>query len=231
MDFQKWLCKEIKSNINGVLSEDVILSLENRYKKEVEKFSERKNHNYIWELLSVHMDPISILKCGQVCWEWYRWSRANITWLSKKNNLVKIFPELISLFDKDCPKNNHNTRMINIEKRDLTRYGRNGCEVFISPKGIWSFYAKTFLPIIKNRRIEFNQLRLSTFVPILMSLYRHDPFYQTLENKEILQILPDWKKKTIIIKHNNVKSEITIKDFYFSDSSKNFVEYVLYKIL
>ena len=117
------MCKNIKANINSVLPEHVIEELKIKYEEEKKKMNERKENNYIWELLSVHLDPISILLCGRVCWEWYRWSRANITWLSKKNILVKKFPEILSWINEDTSDNNHNTRMINVKKLDVPKFG------------------------------------------------------------------------------------------------------------
>lgn len=204
MNFEDWLNK----NIHSYLSTEIISSLKNKYSEDMKKYEDKKDHNYIWELLSIYLDPITILKCGEVCWEWYRWSRSNITWLSKRNKLVALFPELLSLIDKDTKDNNHNTRMIRIVKRDVPRWSSKGCEVYEPPKGIYRLYSKRFLPIIQNigdtkrtneRTLNLKKIKGSTFVPILVSVYRNSSFYRTLEDNEIINISSNWREKKLLL--------------------------------
>lgn len=215
MNFEEWLCKNIKLNINSMLPEYVMEELKKKYTDEAKKMKERKENNYIWELLSVHLDPISILLCGRVCWEWYRWSRANVTWLSKRNVLVKKFPEILSWIDKDTVKNNHNTRMINVEILDVPKFGIRGCETFKSPYGIWRLYTKHLLPMICefSQEIIIRKVKSSHTLPLLLMIYR-------FEFRESGKLDYTYKDNLLYIRDNI----LTINDA----ETKEFVKFLLY---
>jgi len=231
MNFEDWISK----NIHSYLSKETISFLEKKYledkkdkkdKKEKKKYEDWKDHNYIWELFSIYLDPFTILKCGEVCWEWYRWSRANITWLSKRNKLIALFPELLSLIDKDTKDNNHNTRMIKIIKNDVPKWNSRGCNVYVQPTGIYRLYSKVFLPIIQKRNfLNLKRLNASSFVPILVSLYRHSSFYRTLDDNEIINISSEYREKRITIRHKKVVSEIVLNTYL--NYTEDFVKLIL----
>ena len=134
----------------------------------------------------------------------------------KKNILVKKFPEILSWIDKDTSDNNHNTRMINVKKLDVPKFGIRGCETFVSPRGIWRLYTKYLLPMICKFREEIivKKVKSSQTLPLLLMLYR-------FEFREPGKLDYTYENKILFVRHHILRLNDKVK-------TKEFVKFLLF---